>query len=371
MTTESESALARTVLIHGPISRAALAVRLGMSPASLTRLTKPFLDRGVFVELGEVADGVGRPSRPLDVSDALGTFLGVKLTGSDAFAVLTDVRARVLGETVIPLDDHRPATVVQALVSALAAVTDGAGRTPTGIGISLGGFTDGSEVAWASFLEWSGVPLGRLVTEATGVPTRVENDLIALAEAERWFGVGRGLDGFSVITIGAGVGYGLVAGGEVVRTPDAGVGLGGHIPLDPHGPLCQEGHRGCSQAMLTSGSIVAQARTALQRPVDYDDVLDLAASGDRAAVAIVHASARALGRLIALATNLTLYSDVVLGGEGMRLFAVAGQTVRDAVAAGRDPRASEVRLHVDDSGFPAWARGAAAVAIQDAFDRLD
>ena len=60
MSTDTESALARTVLIHGPISRAALAVRMGMSPASLTRLTKPFLDRGVFVELDEVAEGVGR-----------------------------------------------------------------------------------------------------------------------------------------------------------------------------------------------------------------------------------------------------------------------------------------------------------------------
>lgn len=369
MSTDTESALARTVLIHGPISRAALAVRLGMSPASLTRLTKPFLDRGVFVELGEVADGVGRPSRPLDVSDRLGTFLGVKLTGSEAYAVLTDVRARPLGETVVPLGDHRPVTVVQAVVDALEILASDAHR-PAGIGIGLGGFTDGEEVAWASFLEWSGVPLARLVAEATGVPTRVENDLIALAEAERWFGVGRGLDGFSVITIGAGVGYGLVAGGEVVRTQDAGVGLGGHIPLDPHGPLCQEGHRGCSQAMLTSGSIVAQAQAVLQRPLDYDEVLDLAASGDRAARAVVDASARALGRLIALAANLTLYSDVVLGGEGMRLFTVAEDVVRAAVAEGRDPRASDVRLHVDDSGFPAWARGAAAVAVQDAFARL-
>lgn len=369
MSTDTESALARTVLIHGPISRAALAVRMGMSPASLTRLTKPFLDRGVFVELDEVAEGVGRPSRPLDVSDAMGPFLGVKLTGGEAYAVLTDVHARVLGEAVVPLPDHRPQSVVQAIVDVSALLADEA-QAPTGIGISLGGITDGDQVAWAPFLEWEGVPLGSLVAQAAGVPTRVANDLVALAEAERWFGVGRGLDGFAVITIGAGVGYGLVAGGEVVRTPDAGVGLGGHIPLDPHGPLCQEGHRGCSQAMLTSGSIVAQAQTVLQRPVGYDEVLDLAADGDPAAAAIVDASARALGRFIALAANLTLYSDVVLGGEGMRLFAVAEQVVRDAVKQGRDARASEVRLHVDDSGFPAWARGAAAVAIQDAFDRL-
>lgn len=122
--------------------------------------------------------------------------------------------------------------------------------------------------------------------------------------------------------------------------------------------------------MLTSGSIVAQARAVLQRDVDYDELLDLAAHGDRAACAIVEVSARSLGQLVAMAANLTLYSDVVLGGEGIRLFAVAEDAVRTAVAEGRDPRASEVRLHVDETGFPSWARGAAAVAIQSAFDRL-
>lgn len=369
MATAAGARVARAVLIHGPLSRSALAVRLGMSPASLTRLTKPFVDRGILIELDDVVDGVGRPSRPLDVSPDLGTFLGVKLIGGEAHIALTDIRARLLDEIVLPLPDHEPRTIVRTIVEARDRLAE-AGSAPAGIGIGLGGMTDGSTVAWASFLGWESVPLGTLVEEATGLPTRVENDLMALTEAERWFGVGRGLDGFAVITIGAGVGYGVVAGGEVVRTPDAGIGLGGHIPLEPHGPLCLEGHRGCSQAMLTSGSLTAQATAALQRPLTYDGVLDLAESGDPAARAIIDSSARALGRLIALAANLTLYSDVVLAGEGVRLFTVAETAVRAAIAEGRDPRSSTVRLHIDDTGFTAWARGAAAVAIQSAFDRL-
>ncbi len=123
------------------------------------------------------------------------------------------------------LTDHEPATIVEAVVDAKGRHAD-SGAAPTGIGISLGGMTDGSNVAWAPFLKRDAVPLGALV-DATGLSTRVENDIIALAEADRWFGVGRGLEGFAVITIGDGVGYGVVAGGEVVRTPDAGIGLAG------------------------------------------------------------------------------------------------------------------------------------------------
>lgn len=365
----ADSTVARTVLIHGPISRSALAVRMGMSPASLTRLTKPYVDRGILVELDDVVDGVGRPSRPLDVSAEVGTFLGVKLTGGEAHCVLTDVRAQLLGEVIVPLSSHDPDRVVEVVVDAMDMLAGSGGR-PIGIGISIGGVTDGSTVVWAPYLEWERVPLGERVTAVTGLPARIENDLIALTEAERWFGVVRGLDGFSVITIGVGIGYGVVSGGEVVRNADSGISLAAHVPLEPHGPLCPEGHRGCAQAMLGSGSIAAQATTALQRPVAYDEVLTLAVSGDPAASAIVDAAARALGRLIALSANLTLHPDIVLAGEGMGLFAVAEDAVRASIAEGRDPRASEVRLHVDESGFTAWARGAAAVAVQAAFERL-
>lgn len=369
MSTDSTAAVARTILIHGPISRAALAVRMGLSPASLTRLTKPFVDRGVLVELGDVVDGVGRPSRPLDVSDRVGTFVGVKLTGGAAHVVLTDVHAQLLGEVVVALPSHDPRDVVDAIVTAMASLV-GEGAAPAGIGVSFGGKPEGGTVLWAPYLEWDNVPLADLVTAATGLPTRIENDLIALTEAERWFGVVRGLDGFAVITIGVGMGYAVVSGGEVVRNADSGISLAAHVPLDAFGPLCPEGHHGCAQAMLGSDSIAAQASLALQRPVTYDEVLDLASAGDPTTSAIVDASARALGRLIALAANFTQHADIVLAGEGMGLFRIGEKTVRETVAMSRDPSASEVHMHVDESGFTAWARGAAAVAIQAAFERL-
>jgi predicted NBD/HSP70 family sugar kinase len=226
-------------------------------------------------------------------------------------------------------------------------------------------------VEFAPFLGWTNVPFAGMVEAELGVPATLENDLVALAEAERWFGLGRGIPGFVVITIGAGIGYALVVNGQVVHSREAGVGLGGHIPLSTTGPVCHAGHRGCAEAMLTSGSIAGQVSAALQRPVDYDEVLRLAREGDPAAATVVDEAATALGRLVAMAANLTLQPAAVLAGEGIGLFAVAEEKVRAAVAADRDPRAEPVGLYVDESGFSAWARGAATVAIQDAVDRID
>jgi predicted NBD/HSP70 family sugar kinase len=368
MLTESERALARAVLIHGPIARSALTNRLGLSPASLTRLAKPFLDRGYLVELDDLADGsVGRPVRPLDVAPGLGRFGGVKITGDALEVVVTDVRAGLLAQRTVGLDTHEPRAVAARIRDALRALTT---DPLAGVGVALGGAVDDGVVRYAPFLEWEDVRFADLLERELGAPVAVENDIVALAEAERWFGLGRGIPGFVVLTIGAGVGYGLVVAGEVVRSPEAGLGLGGHILLSDNGPLCQAGHRGCSQAMLTSGSIAGQVSAALQRPVSYEAVLSLAVEGEPAAAAVVDAAADALGRFIALAANLTFQTSAVLAGEGIGLFAIAEDRVRRAIAAGRDPRAQAVQLYVDDSGFTAWARGAAAVAIQAAVDRL-
>lgn len=367
MLTESETALAEAVLIHGPISRSALTTRLGLSAASLTRLAKPFLDSGLLIELDDVADGsVGRPTRPLDIAPDRGFFVGVKLTGDTLHAVLTDVRAALVSSSTRPLASADPSSVV----SGIRAAIDGFEGDIRGIGISLGGSVDDGVVEFAPFLGWRDVPFAMMLAEATGLPVTVENDLVALAEAERWFGMGRGLPGFSVITIGEGIGYAVVAHHEVVRTREVGAGLGGHIPLAANGPLCERGHRGCAQAMLTTGSLTAQISGALQRPVAYDEFLDLAANGDPAATAVAEAAGEALGRFIALAANLTMQPATVLAGDGIGLFGVAEAAVRRAIAADRDPLADPIELFIDEPGFTAWARGAAAVAIQSAIATL-
>lgn len=390
---DSGRELAREVLIHGPIARADLGRRLGLSPASLTRLSKPFLDRGLFVEGPERQDGaVGRPAKPLDVRVDSQRFVGVKLTGEQALGVLTDLRARTLASAVVDLPGHGVEQVVEAVVAVVerlsadpgagAAGAEGAGAgagaadggdRPAGVGVSVGGKVIGSSVvARAPFLDWRAVDLGALLAERLGLPVVIENDVVALVEAEHWFGLGRGVDNFAVVTTGAGVGYGLVMHGRQVVTADTGLGLGGHFPIDPTGPICLDGHRGCSTAMLSTTSMCASARGGLGRDVEYDELLALAAEGNPVAAQVVGTAGRSLGHMIAAVANLTMVDTVVLSGEGIGLLDVplAVAEMRAGVAADRDPDASEVRVLVGADDFGAWARGAAAVAIQARFGAL-
>ncbi len=357
-------ALAREVLIRGPISRGDLAARLGLSVASLTRLSKPLLDSGMLREAdGAAVASIGRPVRPLEISPDSHRFVGVKLTGDTAAAVATNLKSDVAGASERVLPGHDVEDVLRAIVDAVADLGPLDGFS--GIGISIGGKVgpDGM-VLRAPFLGWRDVPLANLLRQRTGLPIAVENDVVALTVAEQWFGAGRGERNFAVLTVGAGVGYGLVINDAVIAPPDAGLGLVGHYPLDPSGPRCMEGHRGCSSAVLTIPAIRSQFAATTGEQLSYAAILALAGDGHPAAGAVVEAAGQSLGLLVAAVANLTMVDLVILSGEGMDLADVAETTLRDAIAYHRDPEASPLRLSRRPSDFSQWARGAAAVVIQ-------
>lgn len=361
----ASQAVALEVLLRGPISRSDIARRLQLSPGSLTRLSTPLIESGLLVEVDERTDGrAGRPSRPLDVVPSSRHFIGMKLTGDQVIGALTDLRAEVLRSASASLTSQHPDDVVAAVTAIATELATGI-PVVTALGIGVGGrLDDHGTVLSAPFLEWEDVPLGPLVEAATGIPTVVSNDLVAFTEYEHWFGAARDLDRFAVVTLGAGVGYGLVANGAVVEGPDSGIGLVGHWPLDPYGPVCPSGHRGCARSILTQAAIVGAVSTALGRPVDYEESLDLAIRGEAAARRVVDDAARGLGRLLAAVANLTVPQMIVLGGEGVRLVDVAHDAVLEGMALDRDPRALDIPLVTTTGDNTEWCRGAAVIAIQ-------
>lgn len=363
------TAITSALLADGPLLRSELADRVGLSLPSMTRLTRPLIDAGLIVEDSEtVPSATGRPAKRLDVRADAMHFIGVKLTGTEAIGVLTDLRATELRSLERPIDDHSPDAVVDLvadlIVELCAELVDG--DSISAVGVSLGGrVRDSGFVTHAPFLSWTDVDLGRMLARRLELPVTVENDLVSLTAAELWFGQGRGLPSFAVISIGAGVGYGLVVNGSVVNAPDTGLGLGGHIPLEDNGPLCFLGHRGCSTAILTVPGMLSQYRAATGSEIDYDALIDRAIDGDAVARPIIDTAIRGLGRFVGLVANLAMLNDVVLAGEGIRLVTEFADAVRELAHADRDPQASPVSLHIDDSGFVPWARGAASTVIPD------
>ncbi|MFI9802774.1 ROK family protein [Streptomyces sp. NPDC052301] len=306
----------------------------------------------------------GRPSRPLDVVADSRSFLGFKITADAVHGVVTTLRSDVTGRLDRPLTTHDPVAVA-GLIARMAAEL-GVGRpTPTGIGIGVGGpVRERAVVVESAFLGWRDVPLAALVEERTALPVVVENDVAALVEAESWFGAGRGMDRFVVLTIGAGIGYGLVLGGRRVPCDGEDHGFGRHWIIDPYGPLTPDGERGSAVSLLTIPSIRYQIHAATGRDVPYEEILARAAAGESMASRVIGEAARALGTLVAQIANLAMPQKILLAGEGVGLMDVAGNTVRETIRARRHPLAAPVGLETKVSDFHDWARGAAVLAIQ-------
>jgi predicted NBD/HSP70 family sugar kinase len=362
----SHQRVAVEVLRFGPLPRAQLARRLGLSPGSLTRLTRPLVDSGLLVEgTSEEPVRTGRPSLPLDVGPSSHRFLGMKITGDTLFTVVTDLRAQVLAEHTRPLPGQDPADVV----SAAADVTRNLRADHpdvVGLGIGIGGLVvDRRDVARAHFLGWNErVPLADLLHEATGLPTVVHNDVNALTAAEHWFGAGRGAQSLVVITIGVGVGCGIVVHDRLVEGAHGGGGSIGHRPLVTWA-VCEDGHRGCAQGLVSSRAVSGAVAQALGRPVGYAEALQLAADGQPAARRVVDDAAGALGVLVADIANLVDPELVILTGDGIGLVEVARPALDAAVEENRYKALAPARIDVRPFPFTEWARGAAAVAVQE------
>ncbi|MDQ1065547.1 ROK family transcriptional regulator [Streptomyces canus] len=363
-----ERSVAIEVLVHGPLSRTELARRLDLSAGSLTRLTKPLIESGLLIEVPEAGTPAevrqGRPSQPLDVVAESRSFIGFKITEDMVYGVVTTLRSEIVARHDRPLVSHDPAEVADLLAEMTVELARGCPRL-AGIGIGVGGFVQERAVVGESpFLHWRDVPLGELVEERTGLPVVVENDVAALVEAETWFGAGRGLDRFVVLTIGAGIGYGLVLGGRRVPYAEEDRGFGRHWIIDPNGPLTPDGNRGSAVSLLTIPNIRYQVHAATGRDHTYEEILALAAAGDPMPARVIGEAGRALGVLVAQIANFAMPQKIMLAGEGVGLMDVAGKTVEDTIRAHRHPLAGPVDLETRVSDFHDWARGAAVLAIQ-------
>jgi predicted NBD/HSP70 family sugar kinase len=364
--TPSTRAVVAELLLHGPLARAELARRLSLSPASMTKLTRPLVAEGLVTEQGArpLAE-TGRPALPLALAPERAQVLGVKLNPDNLFAVRTDLRARVMLQYECKLEHHDPGTVEEA-IGVAAGFLDPSG-TAERIGVSLAAnIRPGDRVVReAPYMGWSHVPLVDAVARRTRRYAVLVNDVRALTVAQHLFGPGKQSRCFAVLTVGKGVGCGLVVNNAVVSGYDGHAGLVSHNPVNPAGPLCRQGHRGCASAYLTSGSIVRTlAATDGFRGTTFEDALEEALEGNPPAVRVFTDACFALGVLAANIANMIGPDRIVLSGEGVGMYEVAPGAVDEGIARHLHWSASPFELDVEPFAFSEWARGAASVAVQ-------
>jgi predicted NBD/HSP70 family sugar kinase len=194
------------------------------------------------------------------------------------------------------------------------------------------------------------------------IPCVVRNDVFALAYGQNWFGTARRISDFAMITIGPGIGYALCLNGRVLKMAEQDLVEFGHHILDPGGPMCQMGHRGCVASYLSTGAILSAAAYGLQRPVSLGEIAPLASESDAVCQDIVRQAGRALGMLAATIANLTGVKTVVVAGETTDVVRGAHQHIKEGMSHRRLHRPDSINTPMLSSSFTEWARGGAVEA---------
>ncbi|MEV0893767.1 ROK family transcriptional regulator [Promicromonospora sp. MEB111] len=362
---DAERGVLRELLIHGPLPRAEIARRLGVSRASLTRATRALMDHGLVAEGAvELRGATGRPSELLVVRHDARHFLGVKLTGDTVFAVVTDLGARIVAVHEEPISSREPDAVIDQIAVIHARFVEEYG-TIVACGVALAGdltLLDGRQVVKKSqFLGWVDVYLAERLTARLRIPASAENDVRALTATEHWFGAGVGCSSLALITVGAGVGTGFVVDDRVVTGHHGRAGRLDHLPVDSAGPICGQGHRGCVSALLPNAAIV----DALRVPgLDFAGAVELARDGHAGARRAFTDAGHALGVLIGTVANALDPEKIVLAGDGLVVMELAGDEVYATIEQVRAPGIPPLSLDIQPFQFDEWARGGAVLGIR-------
>ncbi|MFI6409596.1 ROK family protein [Streptomyces sp. NPDC050548] len=370
--TPAASQVFTTVLSHGPLTRLEVARRAGLSAAAVTKAVRPLIGAGYLTEGADedAPPALGRPANLVRVDGGRALFIGVKVTGDEIIGVLTDLCCRIRVARHVPLTDRDPREVLASiadLTQELRTEADELGIQVVGLGLAVSGDVDRGEgvVRYSPFLEWRDVPLAELAAMTTGLPVTVDNDVRALTVAEQWFGAGAGLTDFAVVTVGAGIGCGLVVHGRVVAGAHGVAGEIGHVVVDPAGPRCHCGNRGCVEAIAGDAAIVARVREVTGVQVaDTLEAVALAHRGDAGAREVYARAGEAIGRGIATVANLLGPERVIISGEGLAAYDLFAEQIRDSFAEAAFGSAARCDVRTRPLPFDEWARGAAATAIQ-------
>ncbi|MCX7287428.1 MAG: ROK family protein [Rhodobacterales bacterium] len=366
----------------GLVPRVQVAKDLGISPASVTTLTLELIEAGLIVEVAAPRDGEagrGRPAVALGVRAEAHYVAGMKLSDREHTAVIVDFAGTLIADDVIP---RRPgpmalSEILESLETLLTRVCAKANMTRTdlsAVGIGVPGFVDCAEgvVLWSSVLLDRNMPLAAAAVARLGLPVTIDNDANLVALAELWFGAGRGLSDFAVVTIEHGVGMGFVMNHRIYRGAQR-LGLElGHMKVQLDGALCRCGQRGCLEAYVADYALAREATTALNwghkesQPINIllESLYDHAKAGNATAKSIFRRAGRYLAVGLSNVINLFDPALIILSGERMRYdYLYAAETLAEmdnlAINTGR-PR-PPIEIHA--WGDLLWAHGAAALAL--------
>ena len=356
---------------RGATSRADIARQTGLSRTTVSSLVADLQAAGLVVEREGAAaprgpEG-GRPPVLIALDQSAGALVGIDFGHIHARVAVADLSFTVLAERRVEIDVDTAGH--EALD--LAAGVDRDRVLSAGVG--LPGPIDrhsGLVHSRAILPSLDGIDTAAEMERRLGLPVHLDNDANVGALGEAMFGAGAGVEVMAYLRLSAGIGAGLVIGGRPFRGARGVAGEIGHVLVDPQGPICRCGNRGCLETFASPPALCELLRRS-HGPITVPRLLALAAEGDAGARRVIHDAGRVVGRAVADLCNFINPDLVIVGGDLSAAGDLLLDPMREAVRRFAIPAAAEdVRITAGVLGDRAEVLGSLALAGHEADDPL-
>ena len=366
---------------RGAISRADIARQTGLSRSTVSSLVGDLQAAGLVVE--RVAESAapaspqgGRPPVLVALDQSAGAVVGLDFGHDSLRVAIADLSYAILAETYAELEvDTAAQDALDTAARLVGELIEEAGVErdrvlAAGMGLP-GPIERESGVVHSPILpSWVGLNPANEMEERLELPVHLDNDANVGALGESTFGVGRGTHVMAYLRLSAGIGAGLVINGRPFRGARGIAGEIGHVLVDPQGPICRCGNRGCLETFVAGPALCELLRRS-HGPLTVHDLLRLAEEGDAGCQRVLADAGRVVGRAVADLCNYLNPDLVVVGGD----LSVAGdvllEPMREAVRRFAIPAAVEdVEIVAGTLGGRAELLGALALAGHESEDPL-
>lgn len=370
---------------EGPISRIEISRSTGLSRSTCSAICEIMIAQNLISEIGKSMSSGGRKPVLLELNIHAGIVIGLKLMEGEIIGAVVNLGGEVLmkNDTQIPrnLDPEiyieKLKVFIQDLISSAQTLTGTAGlgdKKVLGIGVGMSGRIDSVNgiLLESSILEWKNVHIGNLLEEHFETPVFLENDVNTFAIGEKFFGVGKPYSNYLCVTVGEGIGLGIVLQGSLYRGHHHGAGEFGHIKIayGEKSPTCSCGKKGCLETFASDNAIMRYVEEKTGKNFSIDEVTEAAEKGDAVCQEAFALAGRYLGAGISTLINLFDPEALIIGGErtgaahlfmdGMRAV-IAENTVYEL--------AKDITIHVLQPDTDHWVRGVATLAIKEFFSK--
>jgi len=356
------------------LARRDIVALTGMRQGTMQVHVESLLKEGILQEKGPGRSKAGRRPKLLQINPKRYMIVGGYLMPNQVQLTLSNLLGTVVAHQVeepTVLEDRNH--LLLSLGRGLIRLIEDRCRREDILGISLGvpGRLDVKEQTLTETrlgTWWKGMELGRYIRNQFGCRVWVENDIRLATLAEARFGVCKDIKSFLYVNVGSEIQLGMVLDGKIYAGAEAVAGKLGHVCLDPDGPLCGCGNRGCLNTLASNYALVDFYQKLIGRDkgsITVEDIVNEARSGQTAAKYALEQAARWLGLALASLANLFNPETIVLAGQ----ISLAGElflvTLLDMIADRTAPPTNKVRVEWSQLADQAVTMGGIGRALDD------